>query len=256
VTIRWKSLCHECHNAKKYDQAYRQREREKDLDGFLQREAKKMKEWRIKNTEHWKEYTKAYMQSVNGKISVIKTSAKQRGISYDDRDKELFKELVQQPCWYCGNAKTSLDRLDSGLGYTRTNVVACCSTCNFMKCDMSVSEFLENVARVALHNADKVALIDAATLDKSTGMGRHKNPDPERKRMMLTEDQEAKLNSDPCYLCGGPGGGIDRINATKCYTPENCAGCCKSCNYMKKDYTLDYVLFHTNQVYQYSFQKA
>ena len=256
ITPRWKSHCQECYRNSKYDQAYRKREREKDEDGYKKRNAGRMMLWRENNKEHWDEYTKRYLQTANGKISVVKTSAKQRGIFFDTRDEELFKELVQHPCWYCGNQKTSLDRLDSSLGYTRTNVVACCSPCNFMKCDSSVSCFLDRAALLAKKNASRIASIDPETLDSSTGMMGGRNPDPERKKNMLTDDQEDALKAAPCYLCRGPGGGIDRIDSSQGYKTDNCAGCCSQCNYMKKDYALDYFLFHVNRIYDYSFQKA
>jgi hypothetical protein len=43
-----------------------------------------------------------------------------------------------------------LDRIDSNLGYVRSNVVPCCAVCNYMKQELSLSEFLDQVAKI--HN--------------------------------------------------------------------------------------------------------
>ena len=257
ITPRWKSLCHVCFREKRYDEVYRKREREKNEDAYKTQNAKRMMLWREINKDHWKGYTKMYMQTVNGIISSINTSARQRDIFFDTRDEELFKELVKHPCWYCGNSKTSLDRLDSNLGYTRTNVVACCSPCNFMKRDSSVSSFLDRAALVAKNHATRIASINPKSLDSSTGMGNRNtpNPNPERKMNMLSAQEKDILKDQPCYLCDGPGGGIDRIDSSTCYRPDNCAGCCSLCNYMKKDYTLEFFLYHVHRVQAYSFGK-
>ncbi len=80
-------------------------------------------------------------------------------ISFDE-----FLQLTAQPCAYCGqppettawNGKMNgaftyngLDRVDNELGYAPRNVVTCCSVCNLMKRDLSVSDFIERCRRVA-----------------------------------------------------------------------------------------------------------
>lgn len=91
-----------------------------------------------------------------------KHSAKKRGydfnLSYDN-----FIKFVSQECYYCGRqpfskrevtkAKRSIwhndenivvngvDRINSNLGYSEENCVACCKVCNFAKSDMSLEEW-------------------------------------------------------------------------------------------------------------------
>lgn len=61
-----------------------------------------------------------------------------------------FRSLVTSACRYCGEADgiRGIDRLNSGLGYSFANCVACCSICNYAKRQMSVEAFLAWVKRV------------------------------------------------------------------------------------------------------------
>ena len=76
---------------------------------------------------------------------------------------EKFKELIVQPCHYCGAAHSNtgqmkrigkilphngLDRKDSSKGYFIENVVPCCKFCNFMKRDMSYDKFIEHLKKM------------------------------------------------------------------------------------------------------------
>jgi len=257
VSVRWKSMCHECFTGMGYDQTYRQRERAKDRDGYLAHQAANMRTWRTNNQAHHQQYMRDYCQSVSGKMSVVRTSAKQRGIAYDERDEDIFSELITRSCWYCDAPPTGvngLDRLDSKLGYTRSNAVACCSVCNFMKFTLTVSAFLEKVSQIA-QNVRQSHVYDASCMDMSTRMGSKGMTNPDRKKMMLTTAEQIKLKNDPCYLCGGPGGGIDRVDSTQCYRPDNCKGCCQTCNYMKKDYSLDFFVHQVTKIHMYNASK-
>lgn len=98
----------------------------------------------------------------------------------DGLDFDTFYALSQQPCHYCGrpphritnaaaSARTAsatqlhdgyftyngLDRVDNTKGHTRGNLVPCCSTCNYMKRNMTLSEFLEQVGRIFWYHADR-----------------------------------------------------------------------------------------------------
>lgn len=88
---------------------------------------------------------------------------------------ELFLELSQQPCYYCGEVGSNymkpqtkksdgfryngLDRFEPELGYVVGNVVACCKYCNRMKSDMSYIDFVDRVALIAQnHNRENLGL--------------------------------------------------------------------------------------------------
>ena len=85
---------------------------------------------------------------------------------------EVFCELVQKPCHYCGVVGFSkqkitrsgtagfddqtvslngLDRVDPSKGYGKDNVVTCCGQCNVAKNNYSLTEFNYWIKRLAEH---------------------------------------------------------------------------------------------------------
>ena len=87
-----------------------------------------------------------------------------RGLSFD-LDVETHRRIIISPCAYCGAepierphpymkariTSNSIDRIDSGKGYTIDNCVPACVTCNTAKMSMPVGHFREWVARVYAH---------------------------------------------------------------------------------------------------------
>jgi hypothetical protein len=99
----------------------------------------------------------------NEVISHYKQAAKHRGLPWlltRDEAKELFKGN----CVYCGVEPmqemrrenylngvfiyNGIDRLDSNIGYTKTNCASCCKTCNYMKRTMGVEQFIAHCRKI------------------------------------------------------------------------------------------------------------
>ena len=79
--------------------------------------------------------------------------ASSRNLSFE-LSKAEFSEITSSKCYYCGAPPISgVDRLDSSLGYTRSNTVACCSLCNRAKKDYPEKEFIHMCIRVASRHA-------------------------------------------------------------------------------------------------------
>ena len=80
----------------------------------------------------------------------LRSGAKRRNLLWE-LTREQFMSFWQKPCVYCGDAipAIGLDRIDSTKGYTMENLVPCCTTCNRMKSQLSLNEFLERCARIA-----------------------------------------------------------------------------------------------------------
>ena len=69
-----------------------------------------------------------------------------------DREYSLSEEhaisLLLGGCVYCGDTGGGLDRVDSSKGYTIENTVSCCTTCNTMKMDMPLDNWLSHMAKI------------------------------------------------------------------------------------------------------------
>lgn len=123
----------------------------------------------------------------NQYISRYKVSAKERGHIWALSEQEA-KEVALQPCHYCGAAPASstiardqyianckregtvpdlefaeqkvllcngIDRVDNTKGYTRDNVVPCCTQCNRAKRDHSTEYFLAWARRLVATQEEK-----------------------------------------------------------------------------------------------------
>ena len=63
-----------------------------------------------------------------------------------------------------------------------------------------------------------------------------------------------KLLYDDCYYCGGFGNpnGIDRIDNSIGYIEGNVVSCCRFCNLMKRDYSLEMFINHIEKIHSHS----
>lgn len=102
-------------------------------------------------------------QAFNTKYLSYTRAAKTRNYSWN-LSKKQFKDIIIKPCTYCGSKLdnceksknnngdfyyTGIDRLDNSLGYTASNSVPCCKTCNMMKRSMSKSDFINHCKLIA-----------------------------------------------------------------------------------------------------------
>ena len=136
----------------KYYQAYRERKREEDFEGYRENINQVRKEWMEKNKEHMSKWSKT---NVNDRLSKTKESATKRGYDWYLSD-EYAKELMTSECHYCGLLDlgvrvNGIDRVDNTQGYCPSNVVSCCKLCNYFKKDYTVEQFLEHAKRIAEH---------------------------------------------------------------------------------------------------------
>jgi hypothetical protein len=82
-----------------------------------------------------------------------------------DIDETTFFSTVSAPCTYCGSAGentsqsyggrkqddynyTGIDRVDNNIGYVVSNIVPCCSMCNYMKKDTALPVWLNHIRKV------------------------------------------------------------------------------------------------------------
>ena len=89
-----------------------------------------------------------------------KTSAKHNNRVFN-LTLEQFKEIVLQPCVYCGRPSTKgtqlngIDRIDNAKGYVKGNCAPCCKWCNRMKRVYSNDEFQRHLYIMSFFNTYK-----------------------------------------------------------------------------------------------------
>ncbi len=85
-----------------------------------------------------------------------KRSAAKRNIEFKLTKKEFFS-FKDSICHYCGDKlyRISLDRVDNVLGYFKSNLVPCCTSCNFLKHKNDKEKFLEHVSKIYLYQKGK-----------------------------------------------------------------------------------------------------
>ena len=244
----WRNECTSCYNAKDYSVTSRARSREKDEEGYLRRNATTHLEWAHMNPEKVKEQQRLNVAVPERKMKTIVTSARCRGIEVAAEDVfEMQGKLVLE-CVYCGFAPSEsdplngLDRVDSALGYTASNTVPCCATCNAMKGPLHVDVFVHNVRRIAAHLHIEGASGGSPRTRLAPFSGSAELRDAKRakdKTDHLPEGMAVALWSSACHLCGrSPAMGIDRMDSDGMYVPENAFPCCTDCNYMKKHHAM------------------
>lgn len=101
----------------------------------------------------------------NNVIGQYKKDARIKEVEFRLSKEEMLK-IVGLPCVYCGaepsNMSTTstgatfkyngVDRIDSNKGYVLENCSPCCRLCNWMKKDLSVSDFITHIKRIINHN--------------------------------------------------------------------------------------------------------
>ena len=113
--------------------------------------AEYQKQYREKN----KEKLAAYKKSPHVRYTNYQRNATNRNLSFELSEDE-FSEMSKLPCVYCGEYSdiyngewfNGIDRIDSSLGYQKGNVVPCCATCNRMKLDTSVEDWINQMIKI------------------------------------------------------------------------------------------------------------
>ena len=91
-----------------------------------------------------------YESTITKRYQAYKRGAENRDLIFNLTIDE-FKQHYQKDCYYCGDhIKTiGLDRIDNNIGYTKDNVIPCCTMCNFMKHHHSSSKFVNQCIKIA-----------------------------------------------------------------------------------------------------------
>jgi hypothetical protein len=123
-------------------------------------------------------------------------------------------EVFSLPCIYCNNNNDiSINRIDATQPFKIGNIIPCCKICSWSKRVMNPYEFYDQCVKViTFFNGKHIVGICNYCGDKSHSLG------------------------------------IDRIDSTKDYTASNIVPCCSTCNYMKREYSVDKFINMTHNI--------
>lgn len=93
--------------------------------------------------------------SLQKRFSRYKANAKSRHLNFKLNIDE-FDFVTSLPCNYCGGYSSvynekkynGIDRINSTMGYEKTNVAPCCYMCNELKFDESFDNFIKRVGQI------------------------------------------------------------------------------------------------------------
>lgn len=80
------------------------------------------------------------------------SSANKRNIEMSLNPEDIIR-IQNQPCYMCGHIDkkedyNGIDRMNSNDSYQRNNCKACCATCNYLKNDLSIIEFISHIIKI------------------------------------------------------------------------------------------------------------
>ena len=91
-------------------------------------------------------------KSIESVLKSYKSNAARSNRVWNLEDDQA-KELLRRHCLYCGHFRegflNGIDRLENDVGYEEPNCVPACSTCNMLKGDLDVFDFVGSCKRVA-----------------------------------------------------------------------------------------------------------
>lgn len=112
----------------------------------------KSKKYYQNNKETFRKRMNEHYHTLNGQYHQYKKAAKKRNIIFNLTQEDCVN-FYNTSCSYCGDTVKDLgiDRIDSNIGYTVTNSVSCCSTCNYMKHVLSIKDFMLHIKKIINH---------------------------------------------------------------------------------------------------------
>ncbi len=263
--LRYRTVCKECTNKRKYHTVYRNKKINENYKEYLNNNREIHILWKMKNPDKVQECYDNYKGNINRIITNIIKNMKLHGnidLEIIDAIKPIIKELIQTECFYCGffeeNKYNTIDRLDSTKNYTENNIVPCCLMCNYFKNTLDISTFIKHIRKITKFNFDiSLELFDFGLGDyqKSCAFYDKYKYRAKEKNICFDIDKhkfEELINSN-CYYCNFDEGniGIDRLNNNLGYSIKNIVPCCKICNYMKNKNSIDVFLDHCKNINDY-----
>lgn len=254
----WRTQCNACYNAKGYCEKSRAKRLAEDPEGYRRANAETHLQWAHANRDKVRAQQAKSAADPSRRFKALLTyvRGKHGKDNVDDvvllADADKLQAKMAEPCHYCGHtpeegaALNGLDRVDPRGKYSDANTVPACGVCNAMKLTFHTDEFLQGVRDVVLFCGQ----VTNGRRPPALGGTAARRESEKDKSNDLDLETRLEILCNKCYLCGrAPALGIDRVDATKNYAPENCKPCCTLCNYMKKDWSLEEFLAHVTRIF-------
>lgn len=240
-----KTYVNDCEKCREKNNIRRAKNREKERerlgnDGYHERQAKMMLNWRKNNFPKVNEWRK---KDTHYHYRGMRFQAKKKGIEWDDITfpPTKAKDMMLLPCEYCGvnpvNCVHGIDRINNDCGYTLSNCVTACKECNFLKKCLDPTTFIERCKHISYIHGGKGELFAEAWPNKSSSVSftEYETRAIHKKIQfdMSFNDFYKVIENGLCYYCKNESDGVDRKDNKKGYTTDNCVNCCKECNVMK-----------------------
>jgi len=230
-----------------------------DPDKHREHNNERHREWKAKNPEKCQEYTKKYSQNPEYIYKDYQRGCFKKNLEFT-LNLEEFSSLLDQPCHYCKDSDSfGVDRINSRIGYTKENCVACCYFCNKMKNAMDPYTFSKSVNNILYHQRVREGecdYYDSGATSKAYYKVYMNKAKARNIPFELTQEQFLRcLRNAQCYLCGVSEQvtylGVDRVNNSVGYEVSNVEPCCSTCNYMKNNTSLKDFLNHLQKIYNH-----
>lgn len=212
---------------------------------------------REENPTAWKEKRKIENQKFSARISFYKSRAKKKAMLWA-LTKEQAVTLFTQPCFYCGSEtpNSGIDRVANDCFYTWQNSVACCGQCNTMKLSWGQETFVKLCGSIVGLTHRPTDLEDNVN-PKNVTFEIYKRSAEKYRSLAFTLDRLTfqTVTQSPCTYCGKKStnqhrNGIDRIDSSLGYEPQNVQSCCSTCNRLKFSYSEANFLEKCKTIYQ------
>lgn len=133
----------------------------------------------------------------------------------DISHKEQNRTFFNAQCLRCNNFRTiRTDRINH-------NLQSCSNCSNSLQKEIADKKYLKLRKYKKVYNSYK-------------GNAKNKNIE-----FYLTLENIIELVDSSCYYCGDENSnGIDKVNAKEGYYMRNCVPCCRTCNFMKNNFTI------------------
>ena len=237
----------------RYSRAYRKRQRDADPEEYLEKNAKRMREYIANHQERIKKWRAQHPGTRIWSLRKHQAELEARGMpvpsvkALTDTD---IKTLIDDECFYCGASENvngsilGVDRIDSCINYVKatpgtsekSNCVASCTACNLSKGTVSASVYVARAKWISCIGADEHRADASIWYDYTPSSWESYIARMEKIGGDMDFATYQLLIRGPCVYCERDvPTGIDRIDNDTGYFGGNLVSCCGGCNFSKRD---------------------